>query len=267
MEHEIFTTMDQYAPLPHSELVELHKKGEVELIVLHNLRFAYTQAKKAAERYPGLSQEEIIEGMLIGATEAANRWKPEESKITSYMAQWVPLYIKGMSNENKHAVGRNTMYIWKAHKINEFVEKFKEEHKRLPTTEEIAEQCDAGNGKRFSKTTVYNIYNLGIKSVSSISGSQVDSDEGERDLNDVIADDDAKSPLDMLCESDISMIIERLIDGLDPLEKEVINRRWYERHKYNQIATDLDVAYPKIKQAEERAMAKLKRELELIETT
>lgn len=253
MNHEIFKVMDEH---PHDAEYE----PTVENIILHNLRFAYTQAKRAAERYPGLTEDEIIEAMLIGATEAANRWDPEKSTITTYMSKWIPLYVKGMSNENRHAVGRNTMYIWKAHKIREFVEAYKQEHGCEPSKAQISE------GTGFSETTVYNIHNLGIKSVASLSGSQTDSDEGERDLNDVIPDNSAQTPLDMLCESDISTIMERLIDDLTPLEREVINRRWYERHKYNQIVLDLDVPYPKVKQAEARAMAKLKHELQLIET-
>lgn len=248
--------MDDYAPVTHDELIGM----STEKIILHNLRFAYSEAQRAADKYPGLSQDEIIEGMLLGATEAANRWKPDKSKITSYMAQWIRIYIKDMANENRHAITRNTMHIWKTFKINDFVSKFKEENQRDPSIEEIAEATG------FSKTTIYNIHNLGIKSVTSLNGSQNESEDGASDLNDIIADQTAKTPLEELCSSDISMIITRLIDGLDPLEKEVINRRWYDKHKYKQIAEDLNIAYPKIKQAEEQGLAKLKRELELIET-
>lgn len=259
MEHEIFKVMDQYAPLTHDDLVELHAHGKIEKIILHNLRFAYTEAQKCAAKYPGLDADEVIEGMLLGITEAANAWDPSKGAITSYISLKMRPCIKHMANQNKHAISRNTMHIWKTCKINDFVDEFKTKNKREPTIKEIAK------GTEFSETTVYNIHNLGIKSVSSLNGSQSESDDG-CDLNDIIPDQDASTPLDELSGKDISMIIERLIDGLEPLEKEVINRRWYERHKYNQIADDLQVAYPKIKQAEVRALAKLKRELELIET-
>lgn len=256
MNHAIFKVMDEHPPLTHEELL----KCSTEKIILHNLRFAYTLAKKAAEKYPGLSEDEMIEAMLIGATEAANRWDPSKSSITTYMSQWVPLYVKGQSNENKHAVGRNTMYIWKSYKISEFVESFKNEFGSAPTIKEIAD------GTGFSETTVYNIHNLGIKSVASLSGSQSDSDEGDRDLNDVLANMHAPTPLDDLCESDMSTILERLIDGLDPLEREVVDRRWFQNHKYKEIVDALELPYPKVKSLEQNALSKLKRELELIET-
>ena len=248
--------MDEHPPLSRKEL----RTATVEEVILHNLRFAYTLAKRAAEKYPGLTEDEIIEAMLMGATEAGNRWDPEKSNITTYLSQWIPLYVKGQSNENKHAIGRNTMYIWKAYKINEFVEQFKRDNDTVPSVEEIAK------GTGFSKTTVYNIHNLGIKSVASLSGSQTDSDEGERDLNDVLADNSAQTPLDQLCESDMSIIIERLIDGLDPLEKEVVDRRWLQNHKYKEIVAALDLPYPKVKSLEQTGLAKLKKELEAIET-
>ncbi len=254
--HPIFKVMDQHPPIPHDELVNC----SVEKIILHNLRFAYTQAKRAAEKYPGLTEDEIIEAMLHGATLAANRWEPEKSKITSYMSFWIRACVKGQSNENRHAIQRNTMYIWKAFKINEFVSAFKQEHDREPTIEEISA------GTEFSKTTVYNIHNLGIKSVASLSGSQTESDEGERDLNDVLADTKTSTPLENLCDSDMSTIIERLIDGLDPLEKEVVDRRWFQNHKYKEIVAALDLPYPKVKALESTALGKLKKELTAIET-
>lgn len=251
---EIFKIMDECPPIPHSEL----RTSPVEKVILHNLRFAYTQAKKAAEKYPGLSEDEIIEGMLYAATEAANRWKPDESKITSYMSNWIRAVIKDMSNQNRHAIGRNTMHIWKTYKINNFIDEYKTKNKREPTNEEIAE------GTGFSITTIYNVKNLGIKSVTSF--NQATDGEDEHNLHEVIHDEAALSPLDELCNEDLSMIIGRLIAGLSDLEREVIERRWYANHKYRQIADDLDLPYPKVKRLETEALAKLKRELTLIET-
>ncbi len=250
----IFKIMDKYPPLSHEEL----KTVSTENVVLHNLRFAYTQAKRCAIKYPGLTDDEVIEGMLYGATEAANRWKPDESKITSYMSMWIRAVIKDMSNENKHAITRNTMHIWKTYKINNFIQEFKESEDRDPNINEISE------GTGFSKTTVYNIKNLGIKSVTSF--NLVSSgDEDEHNLNEIIADDSAKTPFDETSESDISMIMTRLIAGLDPIEQEVINRRWYDGHKYKQISEDLNIPYPRVKKVEDRAKDKLKKELVAIE--
>jgi len=250
----IFDIMDKHPPLPHSEL----KKSPIEKIILHNLRFAYTMAMSCAERYPGLSEDEVIEGMLYAATEAANRWKPDESKITSYMSTWIRAVIKDMSNDNRHAITRNTMHIWKTYKINNFVDEFKEKKKRDPSIDEISE------GTGFSETTIYNIKNLGIKSVTSFNMAS-NGDEDEHNLNEIISDDNAKTPFDELCETDISIIMTRLIDGLDPLEKEVITRRWYDGHRYKQIAEDLDIPYPKVKRVEDKAKDKLKQELTAIE--
>lgn len=255
MNYDIFKIMDEYPPLSHEELI----KSDVEKVILHNLRFAYTLAKRAAEKYPGLSEDEIIEGMLLGATEAANRWDPEKSKITSYMGQWVPLVIKGIANENKHVIGRNTMHIWKSYKIDEFVSEFKLKYDKNPSKEEIAE------GTGFSETTVYNIHNLGIKSVISLSGNQ-DDNKNDCDLNNVIADHDVKSPFEELSEMDISMIIERLIDGLDLIEKEIVNRRFFCNHKYKEISDDLNLPYPKVKHLEQQALNTIRRELKAIET-
>jgi RNA polymerase sigma factor (sigma-70 family) len=246
--------MDEHPPLPHSEL----KEAPIEKVILHNLRFAYTQAKKCADRYPGLSEEEVIEGMLYAATEAANRWKPDESKITSYMSTWIRAVIKDMSNDNRHAITRNTMHIWKTYKINNFVDEFKQAENREPTDTEIAE------GTNFSKTTIYNVRNLGIKSVTSFNMASSDG-EDDHNLNEIIADETAKSPLDETCDSDISIILTRLIAGLDPIEQEVINRRWYGDHKYKKIAEDLNIPYPKVKRIEDKAKDKLKKELEAIE--
>jgi len=254
MNDMIFKIMDEHPPLPHEEL----KTVSTERVILHNLRFAYTQAKKCAATYPGLSDDEVIEGMLYAATEAANRWKPDESKITSYMSTWIRAVIKDMSNENRHAITRNTMHIWKTYKINNFIQEFKEKEGRDPTIDEIAE------GTTFSKTTIYNVKNLGIKSVTSFNMAS-SGDEDEHNLNEIIADDTAKTPFDETSASDISMIMTRLIAGLDPLEQEVINRRWYEGHKYKQISEDLDIPYPKVKRVEDKAKDKLKKELTAIE--
>ena len=256
----VFKLMDTYEPLSDEEL----KTATVEEIVLHNLRFAYTQSKKEGAHYPGLSEDEIIEAMFYATTIAANKWDPEKSKITSYISQYIRVIIKEMANENQHAIQRNTMYIWKSHVINKYVLAFNEEHGRMPTTKEISEGCVTEGGKKFSEKTVYNIYNLGIKSVSSFNVTTSDQDS-DHDLNEVICDVEAKTPFDLTCSEDLSNIMTRLIAGLNDEEREVISRRWYDNHKYKEIADALDIPYPRVKKIEIDAMAKLKYELNAIE--
>lgn len=255
----VFDLMDKHAPLTEEQL----KTATTEEIVLHNLRFAYTQAQKYASVYPGLTNDEIIEGMFYGATLAANKWDPEKSKITSYIDQWIRTIIKDIANSNKHAIGRNTMHIWKSHVISKYVGEFRDAHDREPTIAEIKAGIDEQQGKdKFSEKTIYNIYKLGIKSVSSFN---IASTDGEHDLHEVISNPDAPTPYDEANTSDLSFIVTRIIAGLSPLEQEVINRRWYDNHKYKEIAVDLDIPYPKVKKLEEQAMVKLKVELDAIE--
>lgn len=258
----VFKLMDTYAPLSEEAI----KTATTEEIVLHNLRFAYTQAKQAASKYPGLSDDEVISGMFYAATLAANKWDREQSKITSYMAPWIRAVIKEMANDNKHAIGRNTMHIWKSHVINKYIEDFKRAEGRAPTIKEISAGVKETTGHNFSEKTVYNISNLGIKSVSSFNVASSDQ-ESDHDLNEIISNPDAKTPYDDAETNDLSFIITRLIAGLSDLERNVINLRWYENRKYKDIATDLDIPYPKVKKLEVQAMNKLKIELNAIEKT
>lgn len=247
---EIFKVMEQHPPLSHEELAV----SPTEKVILHNLRFAYQYAKQCADKYPGLSEDEIIEGMLYAATEAANRWDPNNSKFTYFMSFWIRNVIKDMSNSAGCAITRNPMYIWKSYKISEFVNEYRKTHDCDPSVEVIADATG------FSKTTVYNVNNLGIKSMTSFSHVPNESDGGN-DLNEIVPDHSAETPIEVLAKDDLTEMMDRLIDDLNPLEKQVIQMRWYYGIKYREIAERLEVPYSKVKRAEFDAMAKLKKEL------
>lgn len=247
---EIFKVMEQHPPLSHEELAVL----PTEKVILHNLRFAYQYARQCANKYPGLSEDEIIEGMLYAATEAANRWDPNNSKFTYFMSFWIRNVIKDMSNSVSCAITRNPMYIWKSYKIGEYVSEYRKTHDADPSVEEIADATG------FSKTTVYNVNNLGIKSMTSFSYVPQESDGGN-DLNEIVPDHSADTPIESVSKVDLTEIMDRLIDDLNPIEKQVIQMRWYDKIKYREIAERLNVPYSKIKRAEFDAMSKLKKEL------
>ena len=249
----VFDLMDKHPPLSENAL----KEASVEKRILHNLRFAYTQAKKYALKYPGLDDDEVIEAMFLATTEAVNKWDPEKSKITPYIAQYVRLIIKRMSNESRSTIGRNSMYIWKSYKIHNFVVEFQALHKRKPTIDEI--KAETG----FPAKTIYNVYNLGIKSITGFDVKAAD--DSAYDLHEVIADNSKKDPAKEYQCKDISVILQRLIEDLTDLERDVINGRWYEGMKYNELSVSLDIPYQNVKKIEVAAMAKIRKELDAIE--
>jgi len=254
----IYSLMNKYGPLTEKEL----ETASVEKIILHNLRFAYTHAQKMSKKYPGLTNDEIIEAAFLGITLAANRWDPKKSKISSYISQYVRVTLKGMANENTHSIQRNSMYIWKSFVINNFVNEFKNTHNREPTVDEIAEQCVTNSGKRFPKSTIYNVWKLGIKSITSF--NHVNTDDESTNLHDIIADEEQKNPFHQTSSNDLSKIMIRLIADLSDNEREIITRKWYNNHKYNQISKELGI-HLKVKKIEVIALNKIKQELKAIE--
>lgn len=244
---ELFALMSKYNPLPHEELA----KAPLEDVVMHNIRFAYTQAQKFAKRYPGLDDDEIIEAMLLGLTHAANKWDSSKSKFTPYITQWVRLIIKISANENQSNINKNSMYIWKTHKINAFVSKYTEEFKKEPTTQEIMDATG------FPETTVYNVFNLGIKSINGLD-TKIEGNDSYN-LHDIIGDK-TPDPLEQLQTADLSYIMNQLISDLPSIEQKIVIARWYNKEKYYDIADKLDISYQQIKKIEKTAMSKIKHE-------
>lgn len=249
----VFDLMDKHPPLTPQEL----ETASHEKRILHNLRFAFTQAKKYAVVYPGLDDDEIIEAMFYATTYAVNRWDPTKSKITPYIAQYVRLIVKEMSNESRSTIGKNSMYIWKSCKISSFVEEFQTKYNRNPTIEEICEETG------FPKKTVYNIYNLGIKSITGFDVKA--SDDSSYDLHEVITDQAKADPSKEYQSLELNEILGQLIADLSPLEQDVVNGRWFNGLKYTEISIALDIPYQNVKKIETKALAKIKRELNAIE--
>jgi len=261
---ELFKLMTEYGILSEEKLLEAHAAGDVETIIFHNLRYAYTAARRESRKYEVLSEDEEIEGMLYALTLAANKWDPSKGKITTYIAQWMKAVIQDMRNSSANQIQKNTMNIWKTSVITKFIKDFEETHDRTPSIDEIADQLRTSSGKKFAKKTIYNQYFLSIKSSNSLNEPSPNNQDGDL-LGETISDPDELTPFEAIAEQDLNTVVKQLVLNLSPVEQEVINRRFYKKDSYKDIAIDLQINYFDAKKIEINALSKIKKELALIE--
>ncbi len=249
-------------PAEEIVLAKRIKKGDKaarEHMIKANLRLVV----KIARDYEtfGLPLLDLINEGNIGLMKAVDRFDPKKgAKLSTYASWWIKQSIRrAISDQSKTIrlpvhVGDKLLHIRRAET------KFQEEFGRLPTDEELSGELGLA-AKRIAQ------YRR-----ASIRPSSLDAPIGDdtSTVAEIVADENAGTPLEKLTEKVDTALIYEILPSLDEREREILRQRFgldgNEEKTLEEVGAKFGVTRERIRQIQEIALAKLRRKIEQLES-
>jgi RNA polymerase primary sigma factor len=245
-------------PQQEIELARKIKNGDQkarELMISSNLRLVVTIARDYANF--GLPLLDLISEGNIGLMKAVERFDlSKRAKLSTYAGWWIRQSIKrAISNQSKTV--RLPVHLGdKISKIRRVALRMSEELGREPTDDELSVEIGIASEK------VSELRSVGIRPASLDAPV---SDDGLTGFGETVADDEARTPFELLRDKDLRNGVDDLLKELDDREKKIISQRFGfgsgERKTLQQIGNKLGVSRERIRQLENAALVKLRRAL------
>lgn len=110
-------------------------------LVLHNLRFVITQAKKY--QAPGIDFVDLIQAGNEGLIKAVDRFDPDRKvRLISYASYWINQSIRVWLTQHSHVCGLPVNRGTEANRIRRARNELAGELDRQPTVQEVADRAD-----------------------------------------------------------------------------------------------------------------------------
>jgi len=240
------------------ELAAKIKKGDAEArerMINSNLRLVVTIAHDYSNL--GLPLLDLISEGNIGLTKAVERFDPAKgAKLSTYAMWWIKQSIKrALANQSK-TIRLPVHLVDKIAKVRRVSLQMSDELGREPTDDELGEEIGIA-GKKVGR----------LKSVG-ISPASLDAPIGDDDsteFGDVIGDEEAQTPFELLRDKNLRGEVDDLIAALDSREKKIISQRFGldggKPKTLEDISRNFGVTRERIRQLQNIALAKLRRAL------
>ena len=201
-------------------LASLIKKGDLaarELMIKSNLRLVV----KIAYDYKnfGLPVMDLISEGNIGLIKAVERFDPEKGgKLSTYAAWWIKQSIKrALANQSK-TIRLPIHLVDKFSKIRKIATQLTEELGREPTDEELSEVLEMPVNK------IAHLKSVSVRPASLNAPIGADGDMTE--FGEIVGDEKAISPDQLLSEKSLRNDLSELIDDLEDRESSIIKMRF-----------------------------------------
>jgi RNA polymerase primary sigma factor len=254
-------------PQQEIELAKKIKKGDTaarEHMINANLRLVVTIARDYANL--GLPLLDLISEGNIGLTKAVERFEPTKgAKLSTYAMWWIKQSIKrALANQSK-TIRLPVHLADKVAKVRRVSLQMSDELGREPTDDELGEEIGIDSDK------ITRLKSVGIRP-ASLHAPIADNDSTE--FGEVIGDDEAQTPFELLRDKNLLGEVDGLLEVLDPREKRIISRRFGldggEPKTLEDVGKDFGITRERIRQLQNIALAKLRRALikkeEVLET-
>ena len=225
------------------------------LMISSNLRLVVTIAQDYANL--GLPLLDVISEGNIGLMTAVDRFDPAKgAKLSTYAAWWIRQSIKrALSNQSKTI--RLPVHLGdKISKMRRVAMQMSEELGREPTDDELGEEIGIAGGK---------VSHLKTTSIRPASLDAPISDDDLTEFGESVADEEARTPFELLRDKDLHNEVDGLLKELDDREKKIIAQRFGfgggERKTLQEVGNKLRVSRERIRQLENIALSKLRRAL------
>src|ERR1700686_752258 len=245
-------------PPQEIELAGKIKEGDREarsLMISSNLRLVVTIAQDYANL--GLPLLDVISEGNIGLMTAVDRFDPAKgAKLSTYAAWWIRQSIKrALSNQSKTI--RLPVHLGdKISKMRRVALQMSEELGREPTDDELGEEIGIAAGKVSQLKTV------------SIRPASLDaplSDDDSTEFGEIVGDEDAQTPFELLRDKNLRNEVGGLLDVLDDREKKIIFQRFGldggKPKTLEEVGKKFGVTRERIRQLQNIALSKLRRAL------
>ena len=254
-------------PQQEVELAGKIKRGDAaarERMINANLRLVVTIARDYANF--GLPLLDLISEGNIGLTKAVERFDPNKgAKLSTYAMWWIKQSIKrALANQSK-TIRVPVHLADKLAKMRRVSLQMSDELGREPTDEELGEEIGIDSEK------VARLKSVGIRP-ASLDAPIAENDSTE--FGEVIGDDEAQTPFELLRDKNLLGEVDGLLEVLDPREKKIISQRFGldggEPKTLEDVGKDFGITRERIRQLQNIALAKLRRALiqkeEVLET-
>src|SRR5450432_3966766 len=240
------------------ELAARIKKGDQKaraLMIKANLRLVV----KIAHDYSnfGLPLLDLISEGNIGLMKAVERFDPKKGgKLSTYAAWWIKQSIKrALANQSK-TIRLPVHLVDKISKMRRVSLQMSEELGREPTDEELAEEIGISSGKVSQLKTV---------SIRPASLDAPISDDDSTEFGEIVGDEDAQTPFELLRDQNLRNEVGDLLAVLDEREKKIIFSRFGldggKPKTLEEVGKKFGVTRERIRQLQNIALAKLRRAL------
>jgi len=250
-------------PQQEIELAGKIKKGDAEAreqMINSNLRLVVTIAHDYANL--GLPLLDLISEGNIGLTKAVDRFDPAKgAKLSTYAMWWIKQTIKRALADQSKTIRLPVHLGEKLAKMRRVALQISDELGREPTDDELGEELGIASQK------VARLKRVGIRP-ASLDAPVVDDDSTE--FGEMIGDEEAQTPFELLRDEDLRNEMEGLLDVLDDREKKIISQRFgFDGGKpktLEDISKNFGITRERIRQLQNIALAKLRRALSKKET-
>ena len=240
------------------DLSQRIKQGDPEArsqMIRANLRLVVKIAKDYANY--GIPVTDLISEGNIGLMKAVERFDPEKGgKLSTYAAWWIKQSIKrALANQSK-TIRLPVHMVDKIAKMRRIATMLTEVMGREPTDEELADEIGVPRRK------------LALLRQASHRPTSLDSpiNVGEAtEYGEVIGDERAVNPLDMLADKNIHAELDGLLDVLDERERRIIDKRFGLNGRkaltLEEVGREFGVTRERIRQLQNSALTKMRRTL------
>jgi RNA polymerase primary sigma factor len=239
-------------------LSERIKNGDEEARA-HMIRANLRLVVKIAQDYAnyGMPVTDLISEGNIGLMKAVERFDPNKGgKLSTYAAWWIKQSIKrALANQSK-TIRLPVHMVDKIAKMRRIGVILTEALGREPTDEELADEIGLPHHK------------LAMLRQASYRPTSLDApiNEGEAtEYGEVISDERAISPLDMLADKNLHNQLDGLLSVLDERERQIINERFglsgRKELTLEEVGREFGVTRERIRQLQNSALIKMRRAL------
>ena len=245
-------------PQQEIELAGKIKKGDAEArerMINSNLRLVVTIAHDYANL--GLPLLDLISEGNIGLTKAVERFDPAKgAKLSTYAMWWIRQSIKrALANQSK-TIRLPVHLVDKVAKVRRVSLQMSDELGREPTDDELGEEIGIPSDK------VARLKSVGIRPASLDAPI---GDDDSRKFGEMIGDEDAQTPFELLRDKNLRGEVDGLIEVHDDREKKIISQRFGldggQPKTLEVVSKDFGVTRERIRQLQNIALAKLRRAL------